>query len=237
MDILKEIVTHGVAALATMVVLFFLTKLMGKRQISQLSFFDYITGIAIGSIAGEATVDPNTFVSGMAGMFVYGLGAVLISLGTCKYIRLRRFVNGSSILLYEDGRIFERNLAKARIDVGELLVQCRQSGYYDLSKLFCVILETNGKLSFIPKAAERAPTTGDLKIVLPQERLLSNVVLDGKVMAENLRYTGNGEAWLLRELELQRVRLEDVFLATCDVDNKVRVYRRSGDKGKGDLFS
>lgn len=225
------------ASFVTLIALFALTKLMGKRQISQLSFFDYIIGITIGSIASEATVDPNTFYNGMVGMFIYGGSALLISIGTCKHMWLRRFVGGKSMVLYENGIIYEKNLLKSRLDIGEFLMECRYGGHFDISKLHTVILEPNGKLSFIPIAGERSAVASDLNLKPEQDRPLANVILDGNVMQENLRHTGNNETWLKKQLRAQNTKVEDVFLATCDSNNKLNIYKKNGKSQLRDIFS
>lgn len=226
-----------IASLSTLAALFILTKLMGKRQISQLSFFDYIIGITIGSIAAEATVDPNTFFNGMIGMFVYGLVALLISIGTCKYLWLRHLISGKSTILYENGTIYRKNLLKSHLDVGEFLMECRHGGYFDISKLHLVILEPNGKLTFIPKTSDRPTVAQDFNIIEPQQKPLSNVILDGKIMEQNLKLTGNNSSWLQKQLSLQGINIEEIFLATCDSNNKLNIYKKNNEKFNKDIFA
>jgi uncharacterized membrane protein YcaP (DUF421 family) len=237
METLKHILQPTVASLITMVVLFILTTTMGKRQIAQLSFFDYIIGITIGSIAAEASVDPSTFLDGIVSMSVYALVALGISIGACKNIWLRRIINGKSTILYEKGVIYEKNLLQSRMDVGEFLMACRQSGYFDISKLEIVILEADGKMSFIPIAKEKPPVATDLGLTITQEKPLANVILDGKIMHQNLMYTGNNEVWLLKELSKQKKQLKNVFLATCDNNGSLTIYEKTKSRLKKELFT
>lgn len=237
MKTLQHFIQPTLASLATLVALFILTKIMGKRQIAQLSFFDYIIGITIGSIAAEASVDPSTFFDGMVAMTTYALVALAISIGSCKNVWMRRLMNGKSIILYEKGTIFEKNLLKSRMDVGEFLMVCRQSGYFDISKLDTVILEPDGKMSFIPTAAEKPPVATDLGLAPTQEKPLASVIMDGQIMHRNLSYTGNNETWLTKELAKQSTQLKDVFLATCDNNNTLTVYPKTQQKMDKELFS
>ena len=132
MDILHIILT----SLGSIVVLFILTKLMGYRQMSQLSMFDYINGITIGSIAAEmATSLEDSVMPPVVAMIVYALVAILLSTLSEKSIFLRRFIVGKSIILLNNGKLYYKNLKKARLDLGEFLIQCRINGYYDLGQL------------------------------------------------------------------------------------------------------
>lgn len=232
MNILQPILV----SIATLVTLFILTKIMGKRQISQLNFFDYIIGITIGSIAAEATVDPNTFLNGIISMTTYAIIALLISIGTCKSIRLRRLVSGKSTILYEKGKLYEKNLLKSRLDIGEFLMQCRLKGYFDISKINTAVMEANGQLSFIPVAQEKPTVVQDIDVQVPQDTLVANVIIDGNVMARNLQYTGNNETWLHNQLNSKNTKLNEVLLATCDNNNKLVIYKKTNEINNKEVF-
>lgn len=132
MDIVKIIFT-SIGSLAAM---FCITRLIGNRQMSQMSMFDYVNGITIGSIAAEfATSLEQDFWLPLTAMAVYGLAAVAIAWGTCKSMALRRFFNGRPTVLFEHGKLYEQNLAAARMDINEFLTQCRAAGYFDLTQL------------------------------------------------------------------------------------------------------
>ena len=176
----QEII-HVIALSAlSLVVLFLLTKLMGYRQMSQMSLFDYINGITIGSIAAELATNLEDYHRPLTAMIVYGVIAVLLSIITEKSIRMRRFMNGKPLILLHHGTLYEENLKKAKIDLNEFLEQCRVSGYFDLSMLQAVILEGNGKLSFLPKTQERPLTPADLNLQPESEDLTAILVLDSR---------------------------------------------------------
>ena len=129
---------------ASIVELFILCKLMGYRQLSQLSMFDYVNGITIGSIAAEmATSQDDSFVEPLVAMIVYALAAILLSWWSSKSIRARRIISGNPALLLNNGKLFEKNFRKAKIDLNEFLSQCRINGYFDISQLESAILEEN----------------------------------------------------------------------------------------------
>ena len=232
---LLQIVILSVASIVT---LFILTKLMGYRQMSQMSMFDYINGITIGSIAAEmATALDENPLHGIVAMTVYALFAVLLSFLSMKSIKLRRFIVGRPIILLNNGSIYEKNLRKAKIDINEFLTQCRVAGYFDVSKLQSAVLEADGRISFLPLSTERPLTAADVKLSPKQETMTANVVIDGHIMQKNLLHTGKDETWLHRQLKAQGAdNVRDVLLASVDMQNKLTVFLKNQDERKKDLF-
>lgn len=213
-------------ALGSVIALFILTKIMGNKQMSQLSMFDYIIGITMGSIAAEmATALEDDFMKPLLAMVVYAMLAVLISLFNYKSIKLRRILTGKSLILLENGKLYEGNLKKARIDLNEFLTQCRNNGYFNIDNLQTAILEANGKISFLPVSSQRPVTPFDLKLTPSPEKPGVNVIIDGKILDENLKFSGNDKEWLEQQLLDQGIsKISDVFLATCNSGNQLSVY-------------
>ena len=235
---MKEILYIIALSLGSVIALFILTKLMGYRQMSQMSMFDYINGITIGSIAAEmATSLEENYVQTLTAMIVYALAAILLSWLSSRSIKARRVIEGKPLVLLNNGELYWENLKKAKIDVNEFLVQCRVNGYFDVSKLETVVLEGDGKISFLPKAAERPVTPSDLNLSAQQDYMVANVILDGKIMEENLRHTGNDEKWLKNQIKGQGAEnVEDVLLATCDTSNQVTVFLKTHRKEAKSVF-
>ncbi len=231
-----EIVYSTLASVAS---LFLFTKLMGNREMSQLSMFDYISSIAIGSIAGEmAVMSTDSILEPLLSMALYSGIAILVSYSTCKSIYLRRFFEGQAILLYQNGQIYEKNLLKAKLDVDELLSACRISGYFDLEEIHTVYLETNGTVSILPKALNRPVTPEDLNLSPTQTVPLANVIIDGKILKDNLKSTGKDEKWVEKQLSSQGVPdMKEVILATFDQNNdKLNIYKKFHKKMLRDIF-
>lgn len=226
--ILQVIIT----ALSSAVILFILSKLMGNREMSQLSVFDYVNSITIGSIAAEmATCEFTDFLKPFIAMVVLTLLNITLSVSTCKSVKLRRFITGKPSILYDNGKLYDKNLAKARMDLGEFLTQCRVNGYFDLADLQTIILESNGKMSFLPLSNKRPLTGKDLNLQPDQEQLVANVIIDGQVMPLNLKHLGLDEKWLSKQLHLHDIHaVSEVFLATCDSNHKLCVYKKINDK-------
>lgn len=138
-------------SLGSIIILFILTKIMGNREMSQLSMFDYIVSITIGSIAAEMSTSlENNFLEPVIAMAVYGIVATVISYFTCKSIKIRRIVSGRGKILYDNGKLYRKNLIKSKLDLNEFLMQCRINGYFNLADIQTAILEPNGRISFLP---------------------------------------------------------------------------------------
>jgi uncharacterized membrane protein YcaP (DUF421 family) len=229
---MNEIIYTAVLALGSVVTLFILTKLMGYRQMSQMSMFDYVNGITIGSIAAEmATSLDENFMQPLTAMIVYAAAAIFLSLISSKSLAARRVIEGTPLILLNHGELYRENFKKAKIDVSEFLVQCRVSGYFDISKLETAILEGNGKISFLPKVSDRPMTPNDMNLSPQQDYMVANVILDGKLMEENLKHTGKDEKWLLNQIKGQGASgIEDVLLATCDLSDQVTVYLKENQE-------
>ena len=214
--------------------LFLLTKVMGNRQMSQLSMFDYIVGISIGSIAAEmATSLDENYLEPMTAMVIYALLTVLLAFLSSKSIRVNEFLEGKPLVLLDNGELYKHNFRKAKLDIYEFLMKCRVSGFFDLSDLETVILEPNGKLSFIPKAAVRPARASDLNVSPKQDRPVINIIVDGILLEENLKEAGKNEAWLKEQLRKHQIGdVAEVFLATCDAEGNFSTYRMP-KKSKG----
>lgn len=225
-------------SLGSLVTIFILTKLMGYRQMSQMSMFDYIIGITIGSIAAEmsTSLDEN-FVQPLVAMIVYAGASILLAIISSRSIKVRRLVEGKPLVLLNNGELYRANLNRAKLDVSEFLEQCRINGYFDVSKLETAILEGNGRISFLPKATDRPITPSDINMSPKQDFMVANVIIDGKIMSENLRHTGNDEKWLHNQIKGQGAKcVEDILLATCDCNNQLTVFLKENKKKEKDVL-
>ena len=227
------------SSLASLGSLFVFTKLMGNREMSQLSMFDYISSIALGSIAGEmAVMSTDSVLEPFISMLIFAVCTVSISYITCKSIYLRRFFEGQPILLYQNGQVYEKNLLKAKMDMDEFLSVCRISGYYDLNEVHTVYLETNGKVSVLPAVQSRPATPQDLNLNPTQTLPMANVIIDGKIMNDNLKSTGKDEKWVDKQLKANGITdIKEVILANYDgTKDKLNIYKKFHRKMLRDIF-
>lgn len=214
-------------SLGSLLWLFVLTKLMGNKQLSQLNMFDYIIGISIGSIAAEmATSLEDDFLEPLIAMTVFALVAFCVSVITDHSVKLRAAINGVPLILFEKGGFIKESFKKSKIDVNEFLSQARSQGHFDLDSISTAVLETNGKISFLLNAEDKPATVSDLSLKAQSESYEYNVVVDGHILPENLRQTGCDEKWLTKQLgELFNVTVGEIFLATCDNNHLLKVYK------------
>lgn len=229
----------SILSLTSLIVLFILTKLMGNKEMSQLSMFDYIISITIGSIAAEmSTALEDEFWQPLLAMFIYASVSIIISFISSKSLKARRIITGPTLILLDNGKLYFKNFKKAKLDLDEFLMLYRTNGYFNLSDIQTALLESNGKISFLPKAEKRPTITSDFDLKPKQDRITVNVILDKKIIYDNLEYTGNDYMWLQEQLTKQGINnIEDVFLATCDSENNLSVYTKNSLKNSHDFFN
>ena len=214
-------------ALGSFGALFLSAKLIGHKQIAQLDFFDYIAGITIGSIAAEMATDLEAPWKSLTAMLIYGGVTVLLSVVSNRFPRTRKYLNGTPTILMDHGKLYRENLKKAKLDLSEFMVICRQQGYFDLSNIQTAVFEYNGKLTILPVSSQRPATPNDLNLAPEQELLFTELIMDGRILEDNLKRMGLDLAWLTKQLEQSHIHsAEDVFLALCDRNLKFVLYKK-----------
>lgn len=208
-------------SVASLIVLFLITKLMGKKQVSELSLFDYVIGISIGNYTAEMVMNFDyQYINGIIAILTFGIISYLVSVLTMKSMSLRRFLIGVPTIIIDEGKISLEALKKAKLDINDFLEQCRGEGYFDVSEISSAILEVNGKISILPKRDYQVPTLKDLKIKANKEYLSVNVIIDGNLMENNLKNSNKNKAWLDKELEKQGYNgYKNILLATITNDS------------------
>ena len=226
---MEECINIAIRTFVVIVILFFLTKLLGKKQISQLSLFDYIVGITIGSIAADISLDIHkNFISGLISLLIFVLVSYLITVFTMKSIKARRFFTGVPTVLVEKGKIIESGLKKCKLDINELLAEARIAGYFDINEIDYALMEINGAISFLPMEKEKPVTKKDMKIKCDKGGLTVNAIIDGKYMDNNMTASGKDKEWLDHELKVQGYdSYDDILLATVDTNYQVKIYRKN----------
>lgn len=225
---LLNVCFRGVLSLIT---LFLVTKMLGKKQVSQLSLFDYVIGISIGNFAAEMTTNlDSNILHGTVAVVVFGLIAYVISIATMKSIVLRRFFSGIPTIIIEDGKFLRDGLKKIKFDINDFLEQAREQGYFDIEEIAYAIMESSGRISIMPKSSNAPVVCSDMKIKKDKACLLSNVIIDGNIMDDNLEKYGKERKWLLRELKKKNKSVSDIFLATMDKKGKLQFYDRTDHK-------
>lgn len=228
MDI-NEILNILYRGIISLVVLFLVTKLLGKKQVSQLSLFDYVIGISIGNFAAEIIVDlESNLWHGVIAVIEFGVVAYLISIITMKSIKLRRFFVGVPTVLIDKGKILYKGLKKVHFDINDLLEECRENGYFDLNEIEYAVMEVNGTISIMPKSEYKPVTLNDLNLKAQNQGLCANLIIDGKIMDNNLKNMSKDKKWLKQQLKVKGYKkTEDILLATLDNNDKLTVYEKN----------
>lgn len=218
-------------------ILFIVTKMLGKRQMSELSLFDYVVGISIGNFASEMAINLEAdWLNAMTAIIVFGICAFLVSVSTVKSIVFRRFFTGKPSVLIQNGKLMYENMKKDKYDINDLTEEARSNGYFDLSEIEYAILEANGKVSFLPKGEYKNVTIKDMGLKVQKQGLCANIIIDGNVIVKHLESIGKDEKWLMHELEVKGKNKEDILLATVDVNGNLTIYDKFHNENVLEIF-
>ncbi|WP_326057705.1 DUF421 domain-containing protein [Paenibacillus ehimensis] len=206
-----------IRSLFTIAILFLMTRILGKKQISQLTFFEYITGIVLGDLAGFMSTDINAFfIHGFVAILVWFTVPLTLELLTLKSKWMRDWFEGKGTIFIQEGKILEDNLKKERYTADELLEQLRAKNVFRVADVEFAVLEASGDLSVLLKKENQPVTPAQLGITTVREREPQTVIIDGNLMDEPLAMAGLSREWLFTELEKIGVTLENVFIGQVD---------------------
>lgn len=210
--------------LLALVVLFIITKFLGKRQISQLSLFEYITGISIGNIAGYISIDTDTeWYVGLVSLAVWAAASVGAEKLTIHSKKARDIIDGKAAVLIEKGNVVEKNLSKERLTVDELLGVLRDNNVFRIADVEFALMEPSGKVNVMLKSEKQPLIREDLGLQPSENLPAQTVIIDNKIMEEPLRDSGYNEQWLRKELKRQKIKYEEVFMAQIDDQGELLV--------------
>ncbi|MEC2056369.1 DUF421 domain-containing protein [Peribacillus psychrosaccharolyticus] len=207
-----------------LVVLFFITKLLGKKQISQLSFFEYITGITIGNIGAElATKVEHSLFNGVVSIATFSLAPFIAGFISMKSRPFRNFVEGKGTVFIQDGKLLEDNLKKEKYTIDELLELLRKKDVFNVSDVEYAVLEATGDLNVLLKKENQPLTAKDLNLKLAPIKGSETVIMDGEILDESLSTVGRNRLWLKTELVKQGITVENVFLGQINTYGELTV--------------
>ena len=224
---MNELINVIIRTIIVIIIIFILIKLMGKKQISQMSMFDYIIGITIGSTVADISLDiEKNFLAGIINLLIFGISDIFVSLLSLKSIKLRNFLNGKETPLIENGKINRENMSKNKITINILQSQARLLVYFNLEEINNAILEPNGMISFEPKEKVKPTTKKDAGISSKNKGLVYNLIVDGEIIKENLEHSKKNEKWLHQQLKIKGKKLNDSLLLTIDGEEKIDIYTK-----------
>ena len=204
-------------------------RLMGKREIGQLSPFDFAVAIIIAEVAALPMEQPEIpLLRGLLPLFILAGLEVLFSYAALHSRWFRRVMCGAPQLVIWDGQILHREMRRARYNLDDLMAQLREKGYPDPAEVAHAVLENSGRLSVVPRGEKQPVTKGDLGLGAGDVGLPRILVADGEVLDRNLAAAGRSRAWLEKELEARGFSLPEVFLVSLSPDGRLFVSPREG---------
>lgn len=218
MDNIHDVVKVLIFSIVAYLTLFIIAKLLGKKQIAQLSFIDYVVGITIGSIAAEMATDTvNPFYHYIIAMTIFLVFDFAVTLISRKGTLMKKLFCGRPLMIIENGKINYKELKKSKLTVDEVLGMARDKDYFDINQIAFGILETSGKLSILPKAEEKPPVCKDLSITPPPPELTDYLIIDGVLRKDVMEQNGYSEEWIKRGLGINGDKdLKNILLASYD---------------------
>lgn len=227
MNIIFEVLYAALRTVAAAFLLLIGTRLMGRKFISQMTFFDFAVAITLGSIAANIGLGgDNTLASSITVFVTFCILGLLIGIFHTKSFGLRKLINSEPVVMIANGELIKKNLKKVRLTVNELASLLREKDYFNISDINFAVLENNGKLSVLPKAEKRPLTPSDMQIAPPETGLTREIIIDGRLLKENLDSTNLTEKWLYNELKNSGINdIGEVFFAALEPSGKLYISK------------
>ena len=230
----QEIIQSGLRIFIAYFLLLTLTRIMGRKMISQITFFDFVVGVIVGSVAANLSVSStNPIVSGITVLIVLTLITVTIDFSNIKNILSRKLTNSEPVAVVENGKIIVENLEKTRLPLDNLMMLLREKNTFNIADVEFAIFETDGKLSVLKKSQKQPVTPSDLNIPTAYAGLTKDIIIDGEIMDENLEDAKLDKVWLMAKLKDNNFnRIEEVFYAGLDTLGNLYISTRNRNHEK-----
>lgn len=218
MDALDILFTSALSFVA----LFFIAKLLGKKQVGELDFIDYVVGISIGSIAAEMATNTadKPFYDYLISFAVYFLLTIIIDILSTKTNLFKKFFKGSPLVIIKDGKIDYEQLKKSKLDINDIISLAREKNYFNFDDIAYGIFETDGTLSVLPKSNLKPIVSEDLNLHKSKTTLPQNVVVDGQISKFALKFLEKDTDWLYERLKIKSKKdLKNILLAVYSIEN------------------
>lgn len=227
MNILELVLRIGIG----FTVLLSMARWAGRKEISQMTFFNLVSAIAFGSIAAALVVNPSvSILNGIIALLGWAAFTVLTDQIHIKSKIARKLLMGDPVIVIKKGRIMEDALRQTRLDTDSLKAMLREKSIFSMSDVDYAIFETDGKLSVMKKEPKQTVTKSDLKIAMLQGNfvpLSTELVADGRVNLRNLDKMNKDQTWLNDQLEKAGVQsVDEVFYAEVQTDGNLYIDKR-----------
>lgn len=222
-----EVLSHTIIVFGLLVLM---TRIIGKKFLAQMTFFDFVTGIIIGTIGGAYVTTEIEGIYVLISPVILTLLVFLTGIITLKSVPARKLIEGEPLVLIQNGKIYEKNLGKLRYNLDDLMMQLREKDIFDLGEVEFAVLETHGQLSVLKKSQNLPVTPKDLRMTTNYKGISSEIIRDGKIVEQNLKQNNLNHEWLYNELASRNIKnIREVFLATLSTDGNLYVDLRNDD--------
>ncbi|PJN62592.1 hypothetical protein PAEAM_21550 [Paenibacillus sp. GM1FR] len=221
---MEETWVVAVRSIIAFLTLIIYTRVLGKQQMGNLTYFDYINGITIGSIAGTFATDLSSkawihFVA----LTIFTIITIIFQYITLKNRTISKLMDSDPTLIIQNGKILEQNLSKMRVKFDELTMMLRQKDVFDITTLDYAILEPDGSLSIVLKPENQPVTAKDMHMHPPKSKLMTEIIIDGLLIKQNLEERHKDINWLSEQLKKQKITIQDIAFAAILPNDKLYV--------------
>ncbi len=214
------------------IILFLIVKIMGKKQIKNLTLYDYVLSITIGSIAADSIISLDTpLQDGILALIIFSIIGYLSSLLSYHNHTVEEIIDGEPLVLFENNNFNYDNLKTAKLSVAKVLENCRLKGCFDINELECAILEPSGDISILLKDKSQPITSNDLKSNIQKnskkQSLNYLIIVDGIINENELKKAKKNKSWLNKYLKEHKKKIENISLLSIDKNDKVTLFNRN----------
>lgn len=222
---LSDIIDIILQTLIAFFAILFITRILGRQQVAQLTVYEYINGITFGSIAATVATDlGQSSIGHLIGLFLFGALTYIIGYISRKKRKFSKVVQGEPILVIQDGHILEKNLGRFHYTVDDLTHLLRQKDVFNILDVKYAILENTGELSILKVSGKENVKVEDMKLQTTQEELITDIIVTGVIIYDNLKKRNISVKWLTSQLKMMGVRdIKDIYYATLDKDKKIYI--------------
>ncbi|MCB2314071.1 DUF421 domain-containing protein [Clostridium tagluense] len=216
------VLVRGIIGFFTLLIF---TRILGKQQVSQLTFFDYVVGITIGSTASSLTTDLTSRAwPHWVGLFTWTALCLILQLITLKSKTAEKYLDGQPTIVIINGKILEESMKKFRYTIGDLLSQLRDKDIFDIDQVAYAILEKDGQLSILKKTQCDPVTPKDLNLKTSPASIDFEVIYDGSILQDSLDKINRNERWLMKQLKSKGINdTSEVFLAIYNATSGLHI--------------
>lgn len=221
MDQIIQVMWRSALVFAVLVIL---SRAMGKKLLSQITFHDFVVAITVGTISGAFVVETVNGLWILASPVILTVCTIILGFVNFKSITMRKLTEGEPVIVIKNGKILEKNLKKLRYSLNHLESQLRDKNIFDIGQVEFAILEPHGHLSVLKKTQHLPLTPENMKIGTKYQGLSTEIIVDGKVMEKNLKNNKLSFAWLYQQLRKHNInKLSDVVYATLNTDGALYI--------------